>query len=51
MILVKVPYPGWAIAVGVLVTLIPILFTPAFACYYYVQKVRGRGEITVPIGV
>ena len=51
MILVKVPYPGWAIAVGVLVTLLPIMFTPAFGCYYFVRKVRGADEVTVPIGV
>lgn len=51
MILVKVPYPGWAIAVGVLVTLFPIMFTPIFACYYFVRKVRRKDEVTVPIGV
>ena len=44
MILVKVPYPGWAIAVGVLVTLFPIMFTPAFGCYYFVRKVRGTAS-------
>eukprot|EP00795_Rhopilema_esculentum_P001551 gene1551-16000_t len=51
MILEKVPYPGWAIAVGVIITLFPIFFTPGFGCYYFIQKVRQRDEISVPIGV
>eukprot|EP00794_Sanderia_malayensis_P019113 gene19113-21030_t len=52
MNLVKVPYPGWSIAVGVLVTLFPIMCTPIFGCYHLFRKVtRKDEEISVPIGV